>query len=199
VYPHQGIEGLLVLPADHSFFGDQDPGEEGLVHLLAELCSCSQVCVVTVFGPADCLRHDPLDLPQTRFGLRQRTLGSLHLARDPFLLGLQEIQRHGSGVVGVKQLGPLVIERSQPFGLAPLFGFSVGLPLGEFTDHCVRGLSQAFGSELHLPVVVLDLLLHQCERPVLKHAGGPLLMPTDAEVVHVVLAGLGATVGDAQL
>ncbi|HVX18380.1 MAG TPA: hypothetical protein VHA73_10145 [Acidimicrobiales bacterium] len=117
---------------------------------------------------------------------------------DALLFSLQQVEWHGTGVVGVQQLGAFVIELAE----AGLLAFGLGgcriLLATELSQDGRSRIVESLGCQLDDSVVLLNAALDPLERPVREHAGGALLVPAHAEVVRVTLAGLAPGVRDTQ-
>jgi hypothetical protein len=106
---HQKVEGLVVLPADHAVLIDQHPVEDRLIHQSPPVGVEVQIRLVAVLGLLGCQVSRQAHLFQGGVGGFQPSLDGQQFVADALLLGLQQVERHRPGVVGVQQLGALVL------------------------------------------------------------------------------------------
>ena len=103
------VEGLLVVEADTEgpaafVFVDVDLGEERLVEQAPSGIVCLEVGGVAVAGEVEGFGQELLGAIEVGGGSVQVSLDAGELAGDAVLLGLEEIEGYGAGVVSVQEL-----------------------------------------------------------------------------------------------
>lgn len=84
-----------------------------------------QVGALAIGEQIECLTEGVLDIGEGRLGDFDVALGLVGLGGQPVLLGAQQVDRDGPGVVGVKQLLALLGELGETLSLASGLGFSL--------------------------------------------------------------------------
>nr|WP_309104992.1 hypothetical protein [Microbacterium sp.] len=143
------------------------------VHVAGERQAVFQVCLGLVV----------LDLAGVDARVEER-----ESAGDAVLFLFEQIQWHGSGVVGVQQAAPFLAELVALRSEGVSFGLARCVEVIELAGEHVPQRGDDVLGNLHALVVVLDLLLNVVDRHGLAGAGRPLGVPAGAHEVRVDVA-----------
>src|SRR5699024_269882 len=117
---------------------------------------------------------------------------------DAVLFGLEQVQWHGSSVVGLEQFGALVVEAVAFGDLCLAFGLGGGEEPVELAGDQLAQRGDDVGGYLHAAVVVLDRGLHVGHEHGLAVAVGALGVSAGADEVGVDHSAAAASVGENQ-
>src|SRR5699024_7294133 len=120
------------------------------------------------------------------------------LSGDAVLFGLEQVQRYGSGVVGLEQLGALVVEAVAFEDRCFAFGVGGGAASVELAGDQLTYRCDEVGGYLHAAVVVLDWGLHVGHEHGLAVAVGAIGVSAGADEVGVDHSAAAAGVGQDQ-
>ncbi|HEV7942449.1 MAG TPA: hypothetical protein VGP17_06560 [Solirubrobacteraceae bacterium] len=181
----QRIKRLGQDAADVVVVVNQQALEKGKVELSPQWPGCLLVGRHAVTDPCQCALDVALGPSEVALDLGQAAFGAVDLPRQPFLLALEQIKRHGIGIVRVKQLLAFGKQADQPTLLHPPFVLAVKPQHRQFFFEEGPDRRQLVRRKLHGRVVagngVLNLL--DAQRPEL--AVGPFLLTADADEVGV--------------
>ncbi|WP_063711370.1 hypothetical protein [Nocardia asiatica] len=127
---------------------DVDLLEEGLVEQSPGLGVGGEVGRVAVAGVAECGSEILLDYFQVGPACFESAVNLGKLCGDAVLFGLHQVERHGSGVVGLEQLGTLVQQAFLPCGEFACGSLRSGSVLGEIVTEAGLHAFAEFGAEL---------------------------------------------------
>lgn len=187
-------EGFVEFGVDLVGFGaEEDPGEDGLVELLAHRDRRIRVGGVDVLEQIEGVTDALLDLGVLRLQLRLLADEGRLLGVEASLVGEEQVTVDGVGVVGIEQLGLVRLDRLGLDGdhLEPLV---VGclLPV-EFGEHDLFDAFALIGVQLDRAVEFLDPLFDLGDRQGLALLADGVAASV-ADVVLVDSAGPGARV-----
>ena len=89
---------------------DDEPLEQRLVPLAAQMPRCRKVGPLAIGQQIERLAERVLDVAECRFGRFEVALGLADLGREPVLLGAQQVDRDRPGVIGVQELLALLAQ-----------------------------------------------------------------------------------------
>ena len=158
--------------------------EEGLVELSAHPVRLP-VGGVAVADAGECPLEVGLGCLVVGVDRGESALGGGDFGGDPGLLGLQEVEGDGVGVVGVEQLLAFGFELARAGGLGPSFAFGVGCGASSALRRERRGAGRARAWELDGGVVGGDGFFDVFDAERALSAAVRVLLAADADEVGV--------------
>ncbi|MEU2869785.1 hypothetical protein ABZ769_11345 [Streptomyces olivoreticuli] len=185
-------ERFFQVGSAHLVIDDPEAGEHSLVELPADLRRCAEVQPMS--APAQ--QKDFVHAAHDRIALHLAALDGLararHVAGDPLLLGLEQVEWDGIGVTGFQQLLPLVVQLFE----APLLTIQLrgvaGLVLRQLVGDLLPDLGDLHFSELDTAPPVGDRRLDHID----EHRGlCAVLLLGPPQAVEVRVDGAPAVAG----